>query len=64
MQYKSVSYSLSLNHVSLFSERIEELRKFMAEAKSIYMKEKEEIYLVQNGQADDRLEEMQLSIVE
>lgn len=39
-------------------ERIEELRKLMAEARSVYMRDKEDLCLVQNGQADDKLQEL------
>lgn len=48
----------------LTGERIEELRKLMTEARAVYAKEKEEIFLVQNGLADDRYEELLAQIQE
>lgn len=46
----------------LTGERIEELSRLMAEARAVYMRDKEDLYLVQNGQADDRLQEFALQI--
>ncbi|XP_034252650.1 bromodomain-containing protein 8 isoform X2 [Thrips palmi] len=48
----------------LTGERIEELRKLMAEARAVYMRDKEDLCLVQNGQADDRLQDLILQIQE
>lgn len=46
------------------TERIEELLKLMAEARTIYMRDKEDLCSVQNGQADDRLQDLLLQISE
>ncbi|KAK3911089.1 Bromodomain-containing protein 8 [Frankliniella fusca] len=46
----------------LTGERIQELRNMMDETRSVYMKEKEEMYRVQNGLADDKLEEFFMQI--
>ena len=70
MQAQSLSLSFFPHvwHVYIgdffFSERIEEIKKLMAEVKAMYLKNKEELELVESGRADDRLNEFTLQIQE